>query len=74
MRQQDVGILSSPLSQGSDRDETPLSVRFSHLGNIVGQHWSPKGLYTHFLWHHVAEMMIRATKWYHNVWCEDPRL
>ena len=34
MRQEDDGVLSSPLSQGSDRDETPLFVGFSHLGNI----------------------------------------
>ena len=30
----------------------------AHLGNIVEQHWSPYVLYTHFLWHHVAEMMM----------------
>ena len=57
MRQQDDGVLSSPLSQGSDRGETPLFVGFSHLGNIVEQNWSPYGVCTHFLWHHVAEMM-----------------
>ena len=59
MRQQDDGVLSSPLSQGSDSGETPLFVGFSHLGNmpVVEQHWYPHRVYTHFLWHHVAEMM-----------------
>ena len=54
MRQQDDGVLSSPLSQGSDRGQTPRFVSFSHLGNIEEQHRSPHGVYTHFLWHHVA--------------------
>ena len=58
VRQQDDGVLSSPISQGSDSGETPLFVGFSHLGSIVEQHWSPYGVYTHFLWHHVAEMMM----------------
>ena len=57
MRQQDDGVLSSPVSQGSDSGETPLFVGFSDLGNIVEQHWSQYGVYTHFLWQHVAEMM-----------------
>ena len=57
MRQQDDGVLSSPVSQGSDSGETPLFVRFSHIGNIVEQHWSPYGVYKHFLWHRVAEMI-----------------
>ena len=57
MRQQDDGVLSSLLSQGSDSGETPLFVGFSHLGNIVEQHRSPYGVYTHFLWRDVAEMM-----------------
>ena len=57
IRQQDDGVLSSPLSQGSDRGETPLFVEFSYLGNIVEQQWSPYRVYTHFLWHHVAEMI-----------------
>ena len=35
-----------------------LFVGFAHLENIVEQHWSPYGVYTHFLWHHVAEMMM----------------
>ena len=48
--------------QGSDSGETPLFVGFSHLGNIVEQHWSPYGVYTHFLWHHVAEMMMNEPK------------
>ena len=56
MRQQDDGVLSSQLSQGSDSGETPLFVGFSHLGNMVDLHWSPHGVYTHFLWHHVTEM------------------
>ena len=58
MRQQDDVALSSPVSQGSDRGEAPLSAGFSYLGNIVEQHWSPYGVYTHFLWHHVAEMVM----------------
>ena len=61
MRQQDDGALTSPLSsQGSDNGETPLFVGFSHqmLGNIVEQQWSPYGVYTHFLRHRVAEMMM----------------
>ena len=58
MQQQDDGVLSSLLSQGSDSGETPLFVGFSHLGSIVEQHWSPYGVYTHFLWHHVAEMVM----------------
>ena len=59
MRQQDDGVLSSPLlSQGSDRGETPLFDGFSHLGNIVDLPRSPYGVYTHFLWHHAAEMMM----------------
>ena len=64
MRQQDDGVLSSSLSQGSDNGETPLVFAFSHLGNIVEQHWSPYGgVYTHFLRHHVAEMMNEPQKW-----------
>ena len=58
MRQQDDGVLSSPVSQGSDRGETPLFVGCSHLGNIVELCRSPCGVYTHFLWHHDAEMMM----------------
>ena len=57
MRQQYDGVLSSPLSQASDSAQTPLFVGFSHIGNIVKQHWSPYGVYTHFLWNHVTEMM-----------------
>ena len=37
MRHQVDGILSSPLSQGSDSGETPFFVGFSHLRNIVKQ-------------------------------------
>ena len=58
MRQQDDGVLSSSVSQGSDSSETPLFVAFSHLGNIVDLHWSPYGVYTHFLWHHVADKIM----------------
>ena len=58
MRQQDDGVLSSPLPQGSDSGETPLFVEFSHLENIVEQPWSPHEVYTHFLWHHGAQMVM----------------
>ena len=60
MLQQDDGVLSSPLSQESDNGETLFFVGFSHLGNIEEQHWSPYRVYTHFLWHDVAEMMNEA--------------
>ena len=57
MRQQDDGVLSSPLSSGVRYWRDTPFCWFSHLGNIVEQHWSPHGLYTHFLWYHVTEMM-----------------
>ena len=44
-----------PKKQGLPR------VRFLILGTIparVKKHWSPYGVHTHFLWHHVAQMMM----------------
>ena len=58
-RQKDSDVLYLPPSQGLDSGKRPFFAGFSHLGNLVDQHWCPYEVYPHFLWHHVSEIKMR---------------
>lgn len=67
MRQQDGGVLFSPLFQGSDSVQTPLFVAFAYLCWEHSLSWEHSGptlvstrVYTHLcFWHNVAEMKVK---------------